>query len=952
MDVAANSPPSKEGAKEGDGVSPVHSNHHNDVLYGSSIPSNSSAYSSIYRHPFSSFKFDSCPSSPPKDPCAEAHADHLIADAPLSARLNALSLSPKHPMHAWMHSGASSPATMPPSPSTTYAESQHSMEEYEPDSPSSLSSWNSFMSGHRGDIADVEDLELGEPELETVSELDEDPNGAVASFTVGGSGDRLSMDHSHEVEENVHSSGSRFRRPVSFVHSVSLDHPKAADTLHRRRTVTQQHYVHAQGHHHSPAFSHFSPCMGGHGLSHHSRWTSRTPSSLAARRHKGRIAELAEEVTSELHGDINTTNLSAAMATNDRGGANGNGEAKLASSHLGSGATHSHTFSSRCESIYHGTPTNTQWSDFACLPPLPPQCRPVSPSETVPAVPSPLCECISAESHNATTAAEAEQGGPTETEDVEYVTSPTSGFSGAAAGVEAARPLHTPMLLQGFFEANNTEELITRPGSTSPSVPSTSPSEMAPVNSSSPSSNDVGFIKSDAMLTRSSSPDAPSPSFLIQLTSKSLSRKNSGSQLRGLSPPQPHRHKVPLRPCFSRRISSQNPSSSASERGDSSPRGRYHVHFSSAPPQTIRTHSPVDYDRSSCPVSNRLSVQDVEEMQSLEMEIGLLSARCSAIAAITSCKLPANLQSPSDVESASKPAVSRATTSGVPQGNVDGRPRRDSTGALTHHLGGGWPSSNKNRLSPAEHLRKQREKERERACRMAGIGLGVGGRNLGRGTGGQTTNPLIARFDLNAPPPPLPGTTDVLTTQTQALSASPEPMVFGDAEPPARHRDRDPDRTLSPPSRRESLKVSRSSSLQRTASEDRAWRRSLVCMGSDNEDSHMPSTCDATEATDRFGRGRLTTRTSDKGVPPLVHTSLCTSSPRLASIPLSPGISDEACRSPMKTRQPISSGVSCRDFDRPALPRPAPASTYRSGGCGYDSPSSAYESGSEFDLIG
>ncbi|CAO1628426.1 unnamed protein product [Parajaminaea phylloscopi] len=962
MEVASETPVDKDGVQDGHpgALAPVAA--HDEDIYGSSIASECSSSSSVYRHPFSSFKFGPSPPSPPRSAPkpSSTSANSIPAGSALSERLHAMSFSPKQGYPGMAQSGTSSPMTVPPSPSTTYAESQHSMDEYEPDSPSSLSSWNSFMSGHRGDLADVEDLELGEPELETVSELDEE-NVAGSLVALG---DTHTSHHSYsphnESEDDSHHPGSRPRRPLSMPHPGAADGLRFGESLNRRRTLTQQHYVHGHGHHNSPAFSHFSPRAGGHGLSHHSRWTSRTPSSLAARRQKGRIAELAEEGAGEPHG-INTTNLSAAVAAQDRGSTS----SPALASPLGTGATLPPPPVVRCEAAYNA-------NMFACPPP-PPQFRPVSPSETVPAVPSPLCECISAENtgNAATTEQDATGGAPRVGDDQETrATSCVSDRSTAAAslphGLAAPTP-HRPTL--DPTQRGTTSSFASPPASS----PSTSPSAATTATvASSASSLEAGFEYAGRRRVSPSSPDTTPPSSPLQPTSVSLSRKDSARSRRSTSPPRPHRHKAPLRPCFSRRNSSQNTTSaSTSEPGDSSPRGRCHVHFSSAPPQTIRTHSPVDYDRSSCPVSNRLSVQDVEEMHSLQMEMGLLSAKCSAIAAITSCKLPA-----APNRASTEPALSRdpldatsALLAPPTDGDqVDGRPRRDSTGALTHHLGGGWPSSNKNRLSPAEHLRMQREKERERACRMAGIGIGLGGRNLGRGVGAQSTNPLIARFGLNTPPPPLPGTSNPFaargTTQVEAPT-QPSPSVPDGPEgirpsPTYTNGGLPPGREAAPTSER----VPRATSLHRTASEDRALRRSLVCMESDADEPRETS-ANSLVSDEQDGRGRQTTRSTAKAVPALVHTSPSPSPPPTARASSYPDVSDEA-QSPLKTPQPLShphphttQGVRGY-FDQSSRPATgsrssyptATRSSYPTSRCGYDSPSSAYESGSEYDLIG
>ena len=109
--------------------------------------------------------------------------------------------------------------------------------------------------------------------------------------------------------------------------------------------------------------------------------------------------------------------------------------------------------------------------------------------------------------------------------------------------------------------------------------------------------------------------------------------------------------KKPLRPCFRRRSSAQT-TSAARNRDSSSERSpnrssqgddarlratapgadlHPHVRFSQAPPEEVRTHSPVDYDRRSCPISSKLSTGDVEELRLMKMELGLLEAKWAAM---------------------------------------------------------------------------------------------------------------------------------------------------------------------------------------------------------------------------------------------------------------------------------------------------------------------------------
>ncbi|CAO1618871.1 unnamed protein product [Sympodiomycopsis kandeliae] len=982
-----------------------------EAIYGCSVSSSSS---SIYHHPFSSFTFSS--GSPPEEssPPSSSHADSSSNSNnnnnpqrdTLSSKLQRLSVSPKHSFHSSAHHNnaeqhATHTCSIPPSPSTSYAESQHSMDEYEMDSPSSLSSWNSFMSGHRGDLADVEDLELGEPELATVSEMDEEaPSGLPQSSTSVA-----------ESEEDDHRPSSR--EGLGF-----------GDRLTRRRTITPHHHTgHLNNHHHahshshghgfhhshtqghSGGLSHFSPRAGGHGLSHHSRWSSRTPASVAARRRKGRIAELAEEGEP---GGIITTRMP-----------NRDSPPEQASSSVAQQfSQHSNPRDSRCEQSYPGTPPSTQWSEFSTPPPLP--TRSVSPSETVPVIPSPLCSCVSAsttEGHqdNAQNASSAHASTPIKGADEgeDDLVTPTAARHFNAQGSEAGQtedgPLAAPRPRRGVFDSLTANELARQPdqeSTTASSPPESISSVERPASTAS-------------VAVAVSSPDTTPPSSPMQ----PLTRQGSLRSRRSSSPVRSSKTKMPLRPCFSRRSSTQGSGRNSANGGAESSsdrestRGRCHVRFSPAPPQTIRAHSPVVYDRSSCPINNRLSVQDVEEMQKMEMEMGLLSAKCSAIAAITSCKLPQHNNN------SNKKGVADITEDDDDDSVT--RPRRDSTGSLLRSTTAG----NTQLLSPAEHLRVQREKERERACRNAGIGTGLGGRNLGRGAGGQAVNPLIARFGLNTPPPPLPGLPPGrpggVGVGSQSLPQSPRkysPSGTPTSEypPPMSNTERfDRDATLSPPDR---SRTARAQSLQRTATEDRALRMSMSLGHSsrqadeDDEDGEAGGETLNESMLRGRGRGRALERRdssasakenapampSSQVIPSVVRTdaspvSSRSASPELskskaASLPeegdgsghnLSTPLQSPNNRTPTRernssedksyfsyssrrpqaaaaaaTRPGLSSTSGSYGFPKPGRQSSSgpssscssPASTPRY--CGYDSPSSAYESGSEYDLIG
>lgn len=232
-------------------------------------------------------------------------------------------------------------------------------------------------------------------------------------------------------------------------------------------------------------------------------------------------------------------------------------------------------------------------------------------------------------------------------------------------------------------------------------------------------------------------------------------------------------------------------------------------------------------------------------------------------------------------------------------------------------------------VSPADFLRAQREKERERACRMAGIGTGLGGRNLGRGVRGQATNPLIARFGLTAPPPPLPGCPrSAAAAATSSFSGGEAPMPSsssssalptkawfaemeerrgrqaaddGYATPPSSSRPdsqlSDHDRTLSPPVQRRAAGRGggsaapiggRASSLHRTDSEERAISRTRLVQCASNSDLEADFERDRGRsrgaAVSRPPLPGATPAKTTPAAPALTHTSPSPpASPRLTS---------------------------------------------------------------------
>uniref|UniRef100_V5ES13 Uncharacterized protein n=1 Tax=Kalmanozyma brasiliensis (strain GHG001) TaxID=1365824 RepID=V5ES13_KALBG len=436
-----------------------------------------------------------------------------------------------------------------------------SMSEGLTDSPGSVSSMSSF---RRGDLADIEDLDL-EPELETVSECDEE-SSSLCSLDVGFDLDSDSERASSHGGDHEHLSAS--------VYALGLS---SSSSSHASR--------HAP---HKPASQ--GTAASDYARRKRSEWLlNNYANKIAARRprriKKGRISEIVEEGGEA----INTTVMPKAPCS-------------------------------------YGT---SDWSCEVSGPPLAPP-RSISPSDTVPAISSPLCSCVNVE---------ASSGAPT---------------TGLEESVET-------------IKADESAAKVT------PLV-----SEKGLVDGSAASQSEAPKAEATPSLEAQTSPPR---------LSRSTSRRNS-------SP-------VRLRPCFRRQSSHQSTAStrdSSCERDP--PRGRS-VRFSTRPPQELRTHSPVEYDRKSCAVINRLSPADVEELRTMKMEMGLLEARWAAVAA---CK-------PKKVEgtegTTKKPENYSAYNAGVAAINAS-RERPPACGAESDSTLG--PGS---MTTPAARLRQQKERERE-----------------------------------------------------------------------------------------------------------------------------------------------------------------------------------------------------------------------------------------------
>lgn len=772
--------------------------------------------------------------------------------------------------------------------------------EHELDSPSSLSSWNSWAGGRRGDLADVEDLELDggvgcEPELETVSELDEE-----SSSLYSGS-DRPALDSDEEgrltrSSHVDHSPRRKFLRDNFGLHGSHHTH-----TLH-------PHAVHHASHlhpHGTPSYPHFSPRAGGHGLSHASRYSLRAPPNVAARKKKGRLSELSDESVGD---GISTTKMPVSTKLSTTGDHQSPDStpsptpSPLATSSLSQPADDAEASPS--------TPiaSSNTWADFEVFGPPPLPVRSVSPSETVPVVPSPLCECLTAEEQAQQTA----EGRDESKTDDESITIRVEDSSRDEQSLPASKALSV-----------SSPPLSTTSGLSVETVPAGSTPPTSP-----PASPDL--VRQSSRNRRASSPTRTKP-------------------------------KAPLRPCFKRRTSAQSSravSSRESSLERNNERGRTKVRFSPAPPTEVRTHSPVDYDRKACMISNRLSPEDLEELRNMNMEMGLLEAKCAALAA---CRSERHADHDTESESETEQAKARWSKP------TPDRKRADSvsSSAPTQFCGNRFAQSSHTAPLPSDFLRAEREKERERACRIAGIGTGPGFRWSGNPSTRQMPHgrcealgaSIVNRFGM-CKPPPLPGTGAPPSTPTSRTSQGPTSSVNNSTSPTPSWTSIAPTWTSPVPSyttpiKSDSLRPS-SAPPPSHAVQSKLHSSHLFDASSSQQDEHHRGRSLVKSAAERNGHNdsASTDATVTESTPHLTRTDPSPSS--------SPERPRSRSRSPMNFRSPkqlLEASYRTRPpwtctephtTASPSLDSLPPAIT-----CGYDSPASEfYESGSEYDLIG
>lgn len=200
--------------------------------------------------------------------------------------------------------------------------------------------------------------------------------------------------------------------------------------------------------------------------------------------------------------------------------------------------------------------------------------------------------------------------------------------------------------------------------------------------------------------------------------------------------------------------------------------GRSCVRFSSDAPIEVRTHSPVDYDRKSCPINNRLCDKDLKELRELSMSLDLLKSRCSSLRGakvqIASEEAPASPER-DDAESV------RTAPSMPPLPMADARADVNATCSAPASMSSTPQHEPADPLRDLRRLRDQRKQMVPRASQQQRSKLGRSSSTSELGS------VLAARFGLNAPPPPLPGTN--VSAATSSPSASTDSLASLPDEP-------------------------------------------------------------------------------------------------------------------------------------------------------------------------
>ncbi|KDN46134.1 hypothetical protein K437DRAFT_268216 [Tilletiaria anomala UBC 951] len=391
------------------------------------------------------------------------------------------------------------------------------------------------------------------------------------------------------------------------------------------------------------------------------------------RRRKGRIAEIVHEDFGP-HSDTTSSPSSSTQSSGANSPASGDGEhatplstwvplsivSPIASSTACSGGSGNDSVGPDVLIAPPAPvpPFSVDDYSFVGPPPLPPP-RSISPSETIPVIPSRLCECVSADEDPGDVAVQDDCGRRASEQDGCHNDTPMPDAGADAGDSKPARAVSTSSAstcssVSTFCSTSRLSITTTEDGAdTDATAPSTPPSSPPPspltrsgtIRASAPhlkrsaltpapfSSAGSGSSSSSSMSkAQSASATMPAPSASVTPTGDRTRRASTSATL-----------KKPLRPCFRRRATAQGSLASnhdsSSERESppySSSRAAFrhaHVRFSQAPPQEVRTHSPVEYDRKSCSISNRLSAEDVEELRMMKMELGLLEAKWAAMAA-------------------------------------------------------------------------------------------------------------------------------------------------------------------------------------------------------------------------------------------------------------------------------------------------------------------------------
>lgn len=227
-----------------------------------------------------------------------------------------------------------------------------------------------------------------------------------------------------------------------------------------------------------------------------------------------------------------------------------------------------------------------------------------------------------------------------------------------------------------------------------------------------------------------------------------------------------HRSRKPLKSALS--------SSEDEKRGTSRGRKKHSVRFCDAPPEMNRTHSLVDYDRKALPVHNQLCQDDLRELRDMHMTIDLLQSRCQNLR--VSDKTPAELPQYDVWHATAMQNTSPLKAPSAPTGPTSLYANECDSKTPERKLS---CSPTPDPLADLQAVNEQKQYSMKHLPVPGTIG---GCAQRGPPPSSTLASSIAARFGLDKPPPPLPGTpgrqvmaswsTSDLTTRASARSTA------------------------------------------------------------------------------------------------------------------------------------------------------------------------------------